>query len=51
MLDKHFKCPKSLKIMLIGQSKSQRRGMLEAHASMLALKRRQSIQRGSADKE
>jgi hypothetical protein len=39
-LDKHFKCPKSLKISMIGQTKDLRHTMYEAHQSLIDFKKK-----------
>ena len=53
LLDKHFKCPKSLKVATMGQPRSLRHSMYEAHASYLAYKRKSITKRTDsvADKE
>jgi len=51
ILDSTFKCPKSLKVMLLGQSRAQRRGMLEALQSYHNWKKRVATKRDKADKE
>lgn len=37
-LDKHFNCPKSLKVAMLGLPKEQKTSMYEAHQSYLAYK-------------
>lgn len=44
-LDKHFKCPKAIKIMMAGRPPSDWKGMFDAHQHLVAYKRRQASKR------
>jgi hypothetical protein len=48
-LDQNFKCPKEFKVMLAGQSPSQRRGMYDALQSYTAFKKK-SLKTKTADR-
>ncbi len=49
MLDKHFRCPKWLKVATLGQTREQRLSMFEAYQSYINWKKR-SLKRTQADK-
>jgi hypothetical protein len=46
-LDRHFKCPKSLKIQLMGQSRAARHQVYEAYNSFSNWKKRVAVKRDS----
>ena len=47
-LDKHFKCPKLVKIMMAGRPKSDWKGMFDAVQTLATYKRRQATKREPA---
>ena len=49
ILDKNFKCPKSLKVMLAGRPKSEWRMHFDAHVASAGFKRRSLKQTSAKD--
>lgn len=50
-LDKNFKCPKSLKISMIGQSRDLRLTMYEAYQCKIEQQKKSHKSKDSSDKE